>query len=80
MPRVCTCVAINWYSHLTGSLNEMTYLGIFILRSRKFKRSREHAKKLLSRMQRTPNAVFSKIGHVASEKVTLQLINNRCLP
>jgi len=29
---------------------------------------------------RAENAVFGKIGHVASEEVTLQLIKSKCLP
>ena len=58
-------------------VDEMRYLGIFIVRSRMFKCSLEHAKKLF---YRAVNAVFAKIGRVASEEVTLQLIKVKCLP
>ena len=44
-------------------VNEMRYLGIFIVCSRKLKCSLEHAKKSF---YRAANAVFSKIGRVAS--------------
>ena len=58
-------------------VNEMRYLGIFIVRSRIFKCSLEHAKKAF---YRAANAIFAKIGRVASEEVTLQLIKSKCLP
>jgi len=44
--------------------------GIFIMRSRVFKCSLDHAK---SHFYRPANAVSGKIGRVASEEVTLQL-------
>ena len=37
----------------------------------------DRAKKSIFRAE---NAVFGKIGHVASEEVTLQLIKSKCLP
>jgi len=55
----------------------MRYLGIFIVRSRTFKGSLEHAKKSF---YRAANADFAKVGRVASEEVTLQLIKAKCLP
>ena len=58
-------------------VDEMRYLGIFIVRSRTFKCSLEHAKKSF---YRAANAVFAKVGRVASEEVTLQLIKVKCLP
>ena len=70
-----TCITISWYCHRT--VNEMRYLGIFIMRSRVFKCSLDHATKSF---YRAANAVFGKIGRVASEEVTLQLIKSKCLP
>jgi len=68
---VSTCVAvISW-------VNEMRYLGILIVRSGTFKCSLEHAKKSFCH---AANAVFARIGRVASEEVTLQLIKSKCLP
>jgi len=56
---------------------EIRYLGIFIVRSRIFKCSLEYAKKSFNR---AVNAIFGKIGHIASEEVTLQLLKSKCLP
>jgi len=42
-----------------------------------FKCSLEHAKKSF---YRAANAVLGKVGRVASEEVTLQLIKVKCLP
>jgi len=72
-------VARLWLSAGTviSWVNEMRYLGLFIERSCKFKCSLEHAEKSF---YRTANAVFSKIGRIASEEVTLQLIKSKCLP
>ena len=55
----------------------MRYLGIFIMHSRVFKCSLDHAKKSF---YRAANAVFGKIGRLASEEVTLQLIKSKRLP
>jgi len=49
----------------------MRYLGIFIVRSLKFKCSFEAAKRSV---YRTANSIFGKIGRSASEETTLQLI------
>jgi len=58
-------------------VDEMRYLGIFIVRSRKFKCSLDYAKKSFNR---SANAIFGKIGWYASKDVTLQLINAKCVP
>ena len=58
-------------------VNEMRYLGIFIVRSRKFKCSLEYD---IKSFYRAANAVFSETGRVASEEVTLQLIKSKSLP
>jgi len=60
MPRVYLChllagTVISW-------VNEMRYLGIFIVRSCKFKCSLKHAKKSF---YRAANALFSKVDRVA---------------
>ena len=63
-------ISIPWVS-------EFRYLGIYILRSRTFKCS-------LSIHRRTfycsANAIFGKVGRIASEEVVLQLINKKCIP
>jgi len=58
-------------------VDEMRYLGIFIVHSRTFKCPLKHAKKSF---YRAANTVFAKMGRVASEEVTLQLITIKCLP
>jgi len=55
----------------------LRYLGIFIVRSLKFKCSLEAAKRSF---YRTPNSIFGKIGRSASEETTLQLIQSKCIP
>jgi len=55
----------------------MRYLGIFIVRSLKFKCSFEAAKRSFCR---TANSIFGKIGRSASEETTLQLIQSKCIP
>jgi len=52
-----------------------TSIGIFIIRSRTFKCSLDHSKKSFRAC-----SFFAKIGRVASEEVTLQLIKVKCLP
>ena len=58
-------------------VNELKYLGIFIVQSRKFKCSLEHDKKSCYRVI---NAIFGKIGRIASEEVTLELVAKKCIP
>jgi len=55
----------------------MRYLGIFTVRSLKFKCSLEAAKRSF---YRTANSIFGKIGRSASEETTLQLIQSKCIP
>jgi len=52
-------------------------LGVFILRSRTFKCSLDHA---LKSFYRSSNYTFGKVGRVATEKVVLQLISSKCIP
>ena len=54
--------------------------GCFIVRYRLFKCSLDHAKKSF---YRSANAIFGKVGRLASEEVTLQLIKlikSKCIP
>ena len=70
--NICSLSGVNipW-------VKEIRYLGIYILQSRTFKCS-------LSMHRRafycSANAIFGKVGRVASEDVVLQLINNKCMP
>ena len=72
------CANITTLSgHLLPWTKEIRYLGIFIVQSRTFKCALEYAK---SSFYRAANAIFGKIGRLASEEVTLQLIKTKCLP
>jgi len=68
-------------SNLSGAsltwVNEIHYLGIYIVKSRVFKCSLEVAKRSF---YRAANAIFGKIGRIASEEVTLHIIKSKCLP
>jgi hypothetical protein len=58
-------------------VDEIRYLGIYIVKFRYFKCSLDNAKKSF---YRAANAIFGKIGRVASEEVILELIKKKCLP
>ena len=58
-------------------MDEVRYLGVFIIRSQSFKCSLEHAKKSFFR---ACNAIFGKIGRIATEDVTLHLFHSKCIP
>ena len=51
-------------------------IGIYIISSRVFECSLTHAK----HFYRAANAIFGKIGSIASEEVTLHLIKSKCIP
>jgi hypothetical protein len=58
-------------------VDEIRYLGIYIVKFTYFKCSLEHAKRSF---YRAANSIFGKIGRVASEEVTLELIKKTCIP
>ena len=58
-------------------MGHLRYLGIFIICSRLFKISLDHAKRSF---YRSANAIFGKVGRVANEDVVLQLLSSKCLP
>jgi len=68
--RTSNGVAIPW-------VNELRYLGIFIVQSRNFKCSLTNAKRSF---YRSANAIFGKVGRIVPEKATLQLISSKCVP
>jgi hypothetical protein len=63
--------------HKLPWVDEIKYLGVCIVRSRHFKCSWVQARK---GFYRSLNAIFGRVGRVASEEVVLQLINSKCLP
>ena len=52
-------------------LEEIRYLGVYVVSYRYFKCSLDHAKRSF---YRSANAIFGKIGRIASEEVILELI------
>ena len=58
-------------------VDQLRYLGVFIVRFVKFKCSLNHAKR---NFYRSSNSIFGKVGRAASEKVVLHLIKTKCLP
>ena len=63
--------------HLIPWVDEMIYLGLFIVRSHTFKCSLDHAKRSF---YRAVNGIFGRIGRTASEEVILELYKSKCLP
>ena len=55
----------------------MRYLGVYILNTRAFSCCFDYAKR---GYYRSLNAIFGKVGRIASEEVVLQLITSKCLP
>ena len=55
----------------------LRHLGIYIKQSTNFKYSIDHAKRSF---YRSANAIFGRVGRIASEDITLQLINTKCIP
>ena len=72
----CASITIS-SGHELEWVNEIRYLGVYIINSRQFKSSYKQAK---SSFYRAANAVFSKIGRTASEEVFLHLVFSKCVP
>ena len=58
-------------------VNQLRYLGIYILSGKSFRCCFDEAKKSF---YRAFNAIYGKIGTAASEEVILSLIKSKCLP
>ena len=67
--KTCANIVTCDDSHLTW-VDELRYLGIFIVRAPVFRCSLEHAKRSF---YCAANGIFGKIGRIASEEVTIQL-------
>jgi len=57
--------------------NETRYLGVYLISSKIFSISLGNAKKSF---YRAFNALFSKVGRVASENVVVELLKTKCFP
>jgi len=58
-------------------VDELRYLRVYIVHSHVFKCSLDKVKKSF---YRAANSVFGKIGRIASEEVTLQIMDSKCIP
>ena len=58
-------------------VSEIRYLGIYIVSSHVFKCSLKHTK---SSCYKALNAIFCKVGRIASAEVTLELVAKKCWP
>ena len=74
---------VNYYNitttegHILSWVDEIRYLGVFLVKSRVFKCSFSYAKRSF---YCALNAVFGKVGRVASVPVLLELVSSKCLP
>jgi len=63
--------------HKLPWVSEIQYLGTYIIKGRQFRCSVTNTKRLFNR---STNAIFGKVGRIASEEVALQLVKSKCLP
>jgi hypothetical protein len=63
--------------HKLTWISEIRYLGIYLVSARSFSCLFSHAKKSF---YRSFNAIFGKVGRVASEDVVVELFKTKCLP
>jgi len=68
--RTLNGVSLQWS-------DEIRYLGVHVICSFRFRVSLDIPKRSF---YRAANSVFGKVGRVASEEVTIQLFNSKCLP
>ena len=73
---VCASISTQCGNNLPW-VNELRYLGVYFVSSRTFKCSLDFAKRAC---YRSLNAIFGKVGRVASEEVIIELVNKKCLP
>jgi len=72
-----TCPGVNVLHPSRQWLDELRYLGVHIVRSSQFKISLDKPRRSFYRVA---NSVFGKVRRVASEEVTIQLFNSKCVP
>ena len=58
-------------------LTEIKYLGVHIVESKSFKFSTDHSRRSF---YRAANAIFARVGRIASEEVVLHLMSTKCIP
>ena len=70
-------VTLIWLLTSKSPHNQMIYLGVFFVKSRVFKCDLDH---VWRSFHRAANAIFGRIGRIASEEVIIQLIKSKCIP
>jgi len=63
--------------HTLPWANEIRYLGMYITAGRHLRCSTSYAKRSF---HRSINAIFGKVGRIASEEVVLELVRSKCMP
>jgi len=58
-------------------LTEIKYLGVHIVESKSFKISTDKSRRSF---YRAANAIFARVGRIASEEVVLHLMSTKCIP
>jgi len=81
-PHISSCdigcaEIISLWGQVFPSTNKMRYLGVHIIKSRVFRCSLTMAKRSF---YRAANSIFGKVGRIASEEVTLHLLETKCIP
>jgi len=76
--RVLSLLVLHYRSQLTiGGRSSVPRAGLHFVKSRSLKCSLDEAKRGFFR---ATNAIFGKVGRVASEEVVLELVKCKCLP
>jgi len=70
-------IIVNLSGQCISWVIESRYLGIFLTCSRIFTCSTDSAK---HSFYRSANAIFGKVGRIASEETVLELIKTKCIP
>jgi len=61
-------------------VDEIRYLGVFVTRSRKFKKFKCSIDNAKRSFHRAANGIFCKVGRLASEEVVVQLLLHKFMP
>ena len=75
--KVCKYCQSTVSGQCISWVTELRYLGIFLTCSRIFTCSTDSAKRSF---YRSANAIFGKVGRIASEETVLELIKTKCIP
>jgi len=77
MPNVINIITAEGHELTWVDNRPIRYLGVYVTATRTFKCSIHNAKRSF---YRAFNAIFGKVGRVASEDVVMELLKTKCLP